>query len=95
MNPAEFVTTHGALGAEIQNLMVKPPGFDPARSTRTSAGSRRPRAPGKTPGATAGMRKCCRERYVVLMTNFHGSTGYGQKFVEEISGDWGGRPTRT
>ena len=28
--------------------------------------------------------------YVVLMTNYHGSTGYGQKFVEEISGDWGG-----
>ena len=28
--------------------------------------------------------------YVVIMTNFHGSTGYGQKFVEEISGDWGG-----
>jgi dipeptidyl aminopeptidase/acylaminoacyl peptidase len=28
--------------------------------------------------------------YVVMMTNFHGSTGYGQKFVEQISGDWGG-----
>jgi dipeptidyl aminopeptidase/acylaminoacyl peptidase len=26
------------------------------------------------------------------MTNFHCSTGYGQKFVEEISGDWGGAP---
>jgi len=26
----------------------------------------------------------------VMMTNPHGSTGYGQKFVEEISGDWGG-----
>jgi dipeptidyl aminopeptidase/acylaminoacyl peptidase len=28
--------------------------------------------------------------YVVLTTDFHGSTGYGQKFKEEISGDWGG-----
>ena len=28
--------------------------------------------------------------YVVMMPNPHGSTGYGQKFVEEISGDWGG-----
>ena len=28
--------------------------------------------------------------YVVLATDFHGSTGYGQKFKEEISGDWGG-----
>jgi len=26
----------------------------------------------------------------VIMTNFHGSTGYGQAFVEQISGDWGG-----
>ncbi|HET7786018.1 MAG TPA: S9 family peptidase, partial [Myxococcales bacterium] len=28
--------------------------------------------------------------YVVLETDFHGSVGYGQKFKEEISGDWGG-----
>src|SRR5881398_1194570 len=28
--------------------------------------------------------------YVVLATDFHGSTGYGQRFKEEISGDWGG-----
>ncbi len=30
--------------------------------------------------------------YVVFMPNPRGSTGFGQKFVEEISGDWGGRP---
>lgn len=29
--------------------------------------------------------------YVVLMPNPRGSTGYGQKFVEDISGDWGGK----
>jgi dipeptidyl aminopeptidase/acylaminoacyl peptidase len=28
--------------------------------------------------------------YVVVETDFHGSVGYGQKFKEEISGDWGG-----
>jgi len=28
--------------------------------------------------------------YVVLQTDFHGSVGYGQKFKEQISGDWGG-----
>jgi dipeptidyl aminopeptidase/acylaminoacyl peptidase len=27
---------------------------------------------------------------VVVMVNPHGSTGYGQKFTDEISGDWGG-----
>jgi dipeptidyl aminopeptidase/acylaminoacyl peptidase len=30
--------------------------------------------------------------YVVVMPNPRGSTGYGQKFVDEINGDWGGRP---
>ena len=30
--------------------------------------------------------------YVVLMINFHGSTGYGQKFIDAINGDWGGAP---
>jgi len=29
--------------------------------------------------------------YVVVETNPRGSTGYGQKFVDEINGDWGGR----
>jgi dipeptidyl aminopeptidase/acylaminoacyl peptidase len=30
--------------------------------------------------------------YVVVMINFHGSTGYGQKFTDAIRGDWGGAP---
>lgn len=29
--------------------------------------------------------------YVVIMANPRGSTGYGQKFVDEINGDWGGK----
>ena len=33
--------------------------------------------------------------YVVVMINFHGSTGYGQKFTDAISGDWGGKPYET
>jgi len=94
MNPAEFVSTKGALGAEIQSLLVKPPGFDPNR---------------KYPGLALihggpqsdwedawsyrwNAQMFAAHGYVVMMTNFHGSTGYGQKFVEEISGDWGGAP---
>jgi dipeptidyl aminopeptidase/acylaminoacyl peptidase len=30
--------------------------------------------------------------YVVLQINPRGSTGYGQKFIDEINGSWGGRP---
>jgi len=29
--------------------------------------------------------------FVVVMPNPRGSTGYGQKFIDEISGDWGGK----
>jgi dipeptidyl aminopeptidase/acylaminoacyl peptidase len=29
--------------------------------------------------------------YVVVMPNPRGSTGYGQKFIDEINGDWGGK----
>ena len=30
--------------------------------------------------------------YGVVFIDFHGSTGYGQKFTDSISGDWGGKP---
>ncbi len=30
--------------------------------------------------------------YAVVMIDFHGSTGYGQAFVDAINGDWGGAP---
>jgi dipeptidyl aminopeptidase/acylaminoacyl peptidase len=30
--------------------------------------------------------------YVVVMINPRGSTGYGQRFIDEINGDWGGKP---
>ncbi|MFT3714134.1 MAG: S9 family peptidase [Archangium sp.] len=30
--------------------------------------------------------------YVAVMIDFHGSTGYGQKFTDDITGDWGGKP---
>lgn len=30
--------------------------------------------------------------YAALMVDFHGSTGYGQKFSDAIQGDWGGKP---
>jgi dipeptidyl aminopeptidase/acylaminoacyl peptidase len=32
--------------------------------------------------------------YVVVMINPRGSTGYGQQFVDDVNGDWGGRPYR-
>jgi dipeptidyl aminopeptidase/acylaminoacyl peptidase len=30
--------------------------------------------------------------YAVIMIDFHGSTGYGQRFTDSVSKDWGGKP---
>ena len=30
--------------------------------------------------------------FAVVCIDFHGSTGYGQRFTDAISGDWGGKP---
>src|SRR5256885_8905231 len=30
--------------------------------------------------------------YVTLLINRRGSTGFGQKFTDEITNDWGGKP---
>ena len=92
LNPAESVTTRGALGAQIHSLLVKPPGFDPNKKYPGLI-----LIHGGPQGAWEDVwgyrwnaQMFAAHGYVVLMTNFHGSTGYGQKFVEQISGDWGG-----
>jgi dipeptidyl aminopeptidase/acylaminoacyl peptidase len=92
MNPAESVMTPGALGADIQSLLVKPPGFDASRKypaiVLVHGGPQDAWDDAWSYRWNAQMFAA--RGYVVMMTNFHGSTGYGQKFVEEISGDWGG-----
>jgi len=92
MNPAESVLTKGALGAEIQSLVVKPPAFDPGKKypavLLVHGGPQG--AWDDAWGYRWNAQMFASHGYVVMMTNFHGSTGYGQKFVEQISGDWGG-----
>ncbi|HEY6292112.1 MAG TPA: S9 family peptidase [Terriglobia bacterium] len=94
MNPAEFVYTKGALGASIENLVVKPPDFDPKKKypglMLIHGGPQS--AWDDAWGYRWNAEMFAGHGYVVVMTNFHGSTGYGQKFTEEISGDWGGVP---
>jgi dipeptidyl aminopeptidase/acylaminoacyl peptidase len=95
MQPLESFTFKGANDEEVQGFMVKPPGFDPNK-----------RYPLKFlihggPQGAWGNEWTYRwnaelfaatGNYVVVMINFHGSTGYGQKFTDSISGDWGGKP---
>ena len=94
MNPAERVDTPGALGASIENLIVKPPNFDPSKKypglMLIHGGPQS--AWDDAWGYRWNPEMFAAHGYVVMMTNFHGSTGFGQKFVEEISEDWGGAP---
>ena len=92
MNPAESVTTKGGLGAEIHSLLVKPPGFDPGKRYPAilliHGGPQSAWEDGW--GYRWNAQMFASRGYVVMMPNPRGSVGYGQKFVEQISGDWGG-----
>ncbi|HEY8130587.1 MAG TPA: S9 family peptidase [Thermoanaerobaculia bacterium] len=83
----------GAEGAQVQALVVKPPAFDASKKYPALV-----LIHGGPQGNWADAwsyrwnpQMFAARGYVILMPNPRGSTGYGQKFVEEISGDWGGK----
>ena len=83
----------GAEGAQVQGLIVRPPDFDATKKYPAIV-----LIHGGPQGAwmdSWGYRwnpqMFAARGYVIFMPNPRGSTGYGQKFVEEISGDWGGK----
>jgi dipeptidyl aminopeptidase/acylaminoacyl peptidase len=91
LEPYGFV---GALGDSVFGWILKPPGFDPGR-----------RYPvvylvhGGPQGAWDdnwharwNYQMFAARGYVVAAVNFHGSTGYGQKFTDAISQHWGDYP---
>jgi dipeptidyl aminopeptidase/acylaminoacyl peptidase len=94
MSPLESFWFTGAHGDKVQGFLVKPPNFD--------AGKKYPvkfLIHGGPQGAWGddwsyrwNPELFASSGYVVIMINFHGSTGYGQKFIDAINGDWGGAP---
>lgn len=89
----ESVMVAGADGTPVQMWILKPPGFEPTRkyplvfwvhggpqSVFADAWSYR-----WNPQLWAA------QGYVLALPNPRGSTGFGQKFTDEISHDWGGR----
>jgi dipeptidyl aminopeptidase/acylaminoacyl peptidase len=93
LKPQEPVSWTGAAGTKINGWIIKPTNFTPSKkwpllvlihggpqgAWNDNWGYRwNPQA-----FASAG--------YVVFTPNPRGSTGFGQKFVDEISGDWGGK----
>jgi dipeptidyl aminopeptidase/acylaminoacyl peptidase len=95
MQTLESFTFKGANDEEVQGFMVKPPGFDPNKKYPLKF-----LIHGGPQGAWGNEWSyrwnpelfAATGNYVVVMINFHGSTGYGQRFTDSISGDWGGKP---
>jgi dipeptidyl aminopeptidase/acylaminoacyl peptidase len=89
----ESVTVTGAGGTPVQMWIIKPPSFEATKkyplvfwvhggpqSAFMDAWSYRWNA-----------ELWAAQGYVIALPNPRGSTGFGQKFTDEISGDWGGK----
>ncbi|PYK09273.1 MAG: S9 family peptidase, partial [Verrucomicrobia bacterium] len=95
MQPLESFTFKGANNDDVQGFIVKPPGYDPNKKYPLKF-----LIHGGPQGAWGNEWTyrwnaelfAATGNYVVVTINFHGSTGYGQKFTDSISGDWGGKP---
>jgi dipeptidyl aminopeptidase/acylaminoacyl peptidase len=93
MNAAEPCWFEGAMGTRVEGFLIRPPNFDATKkypmlllvhggpqSAWTDAwGYRWNEELFVAPG------------YVAVMINPRGSTGYGQKFTDDIRNDWGGK----
>ncbi|MFZ0144018.1 MAG: S9 family peptidase, partial [Candidatus Sulfotelmatobacter sp.] len=94
MSPLESFWFTGANNDKVEGFLVKPPNFDASKKYPVKF-----LIHGGPQGAWGDdwSYRCNPELfaahcYVVIMINFHGSTGYGQKFIDAINGDWGGAP---
>ncbi len=93
MNKPESVTVKGAGGTPMQMWILTPPGFDAKKKWPLVY-----LVHGGPQGAWDDSwsyrwnpQLWAAQGYVVAMPNPRGSTGFGQKYVDEISGDWGGK----
>lgn len=93
MNPAEEFWFQGAADTKVHGFLLKPPQFNPTRKYPVIF---------LVHGGPQSMwydmfhfrwnaQMFAAPGYVTVMVNPRGSTGYGQKFTDEISRDWGGK----
>ncbi len=93
LRPVEETEWMGAENKKIHGFIVKPPDFDASRKYPMIA-----LIHGGPQGAWNDAwsyrwnpQIYAARGYVVFMPNPRGSTGYGQQFTDDISGDWGGK----
>jgi dipeptidyl aminopeptidase/acylaminoacyl peptidase len=94
MSELNFFIFNGANNDKVEGFLVKPPNFDASKKYPVKF-----LIHGGPQGAWGddwsfrwNPELFAANGYVVIMINFHGSTGYGQKFIDAINGDWGGAP---
>jgi dipeptidyl aminopeptidase/acylaminoacyl peptidase len=84
----------GAHGDKVQGFIVTPPNFDPNKKypVKFIVHGGPEVAMGDEWTYRWNAELFAANGYVVIEINFHGSPGYGQKFIDAINGDWGGAP---
>ncbi len=100
MSALESFWFTGAHNDKVEGFLVKPPNFDASKKypVKFLIHGGPQGAWGDdwsfrwNPELFASPTSSTSSGYVVIMINFHGSTGYGQKFIDAINGDWGGAP---
>ena len=94
MSKIQPFTFPGANDERVQGFLLKPPNFDPAKKYPVKfivhGGPEVPM--GDEWSYRWNAEFFAASGYVVIEINFHGSPGYGQKFIDSINGDWGGAP---
>jgi dipeptidyl aminopeptidase/acylaminoacyl peptidase len=89
----ESLTVPGAGGTPMHMWILKPPSFDPQKKWPLAflvhGGPQSAWEDGWSFRWNAQVWAA--QGYVVALPNPRGSTGFGQKYVDEISGDWGGK----
>ena len=90
----EQITFSGANDETVHAWIVKPVDFDPARKYPIAF-----LVHGGPQGSFSNnfhyrwnAQIYAAAGYAAIMVDFHGSTGYGQKFTDAINQDWGGKP---
>ncbi len=93
LTPLETVTVKGANGDDVQMWLLKPPGFDPAKKYPlvflVHGGPQSAWMDGWS--YRWNPQLWAAQGYVIALPNPRGSTGFGQKFTDEITRDWGGK----
>jgi dipeptidyl aminopeptidase/acylaminoacyl peptidase len=93
MNSPEKFWFDGAEGTRVQAMLLRPPQFDAKKKypllVLLHGGPQTMWA--DSWGYRWNAQVFTAAGYVTLMINRRGSTGYAQKFTDEITGDWGGK----